>query len=303
MEKKIDLILGYECNLNCIFCYAADKRGKYPSMTTEEAIREMVEGRRRGCTIIDFNGGEPTIRKDIIQLVSIAKELGYREVAITTNGQMFSYRKFTRRIIEAGLDHVVLSIHGHEAWLHEIHTRVKGSFRRLMRGIENLKEEKPDIYLASNTVITKFNYKYLPRIAENNINLGIKSLEFIFPHPRGNALKYFNTIVPTLTQLAPYVSPTIEVGRSKGVWHTFFRYLPLCYIFPNIKYSSELFERRVMRQEHVGPEFKDLSVERGRIELGKTKGEQCKGCKYYRICEGLWKEYVEKRGVGELIPV
>lgn len=304
MEKKLDLMLGYECNLNCIFCYAAEKRGKIKPLKTEEAKARMHEAIERGATIIDFNGGEPTIRKDIIELVEYAKELGFKQIAITTNGQMFRYPEFTKRIIEAGLNHVVVSIHGHKPWLHDIHTRVKGSFKNLLIGIKNLREFFPEIYISSNTVITKVNCKYLPRIAENNIKrLKVNALEFIFPHPRGNAWRYFDLIVPSFGEIKEYITPTIEVGKKHGISHIYFRYVPLCYMLGYEKYCSELVEKTFMKEEHVGPEFEDLNVEIGRITVGRVKASQCKACKYYTICEGVWKEYATKRGVNELIPV
>lgn len=304
MEKKLDLMLGYECNLNCIFCYAAEKRNKIRPLTTEEAKAKMHEALERGVTIIDFNGGEPTIRKDIIELVKYAKKLGFEQIAITTNGQMLSYPHFAKKIIEAGLNHIVISIHGHLPWLHDIHTRVKGSFKNILRGIRNVRKFFPEIYIGSNTVITKINYKYLPEIAENNIkNLGVQSLEFIFPHPRGNAWKYFDLIVPKLSEIKEFISPTIEIGKKYGISHVYFRYLPLCYMLGYERYSSELVEKKFMKEEHVGPEFENLNVEMSRMKVGRIKGKQCKACKYYTICEGIWKEYANKRGVKELIPV
>lgn len=304
MERKLDLILGYECNSYCIFCYAAAKRGKIKSLTTEEAKTKMHEALERGVSIIDFNGGEPTIRKDIINLVRYAKKLGFSQIAITTNGQMFSYYNFAKKMIDAGLDHVVVSIHGHTSILHDIHTRVSGSFQKLVKGIRNLRKIKPDIYICSNTVITKFNYKFIPKIAENNItNLKVNALEFIFPHPRGNAWKFFDIIVPTLTEIAPFIFPTIKIGKKNNIEHIYFRYLPLCYMPGLSNYSSELVEKKFLKEEHVGPEFENLAVEEGRMISGRVKGPQCQVCKYNSLCEGIWKEYTKKRGMEELIPI
>lgn len=304
METKIDLMLTYECNNSCIFCYAAEKRGKLKALTIAEAKAKMHEALERGSTIIDFNGGEPTIFDGIISLVAYAKKLGFKQIAVTTNGQMFSYFDFTKKMIEAGLNHAVISIHGHNADLHDMHTMVKGSFERLTKGINNLRNLKHDFYICSNTVITKFNYKYLPEIAKNNIvNLKLNALEFIFPHPRGNAWKHFDIIVPTLREIAPYISPTIEIGKEHKIDHIYFRYLPLCYMFQYQNYSSELVEKSFMKEQHVGPEFEDLCVEEGRVNFGKIKGHQCKACKYDKVCEGIWKEYAEKRGTDELTPV
>ncbi|MCD6368088.1 MAG: radical SAM protein [Candidatus Aenigmarchaeota archaeon] len=294
------MLLHYNCNNNCRFCYCANKKGM-GYLTTEEAKRELEKGLERGCTFVDFNGGEPTIRKDLVELIRYAKSIGYETVAITSNGRMLSYKSYAKKLIDAGLNHAILSIHGHNAEVHDFLTRVKGSFDQVTKGLKNLKEMNPNIYICTNTTITKYNYMYLPQIAENNIKLGTDACEFIFVHPRGNALINFEEVVPTLTEVKPFIPKTIEIGKKYGIKHFDFRYFPLCYVPPQS--LSELKALNHLREQHVGPEFQDLNVEDGRKYIGRVKGPQCKKCKYYDICEGIFKEYAERRGFDELTPV
>ncbi|MEM2918460.1 MAG: radical SAM protein [Candidatus Altiarchaeota archaeon] len=303
MEKKLTLLLSYNCNNNCRFCYCADKKGKIADMTTERSKRELRLGRERGCTFVDFNGGEPTLRKDLPELISYAKKLGYRIIALTTNGRMFSYENFAKKMIDSGLNHIIFSLHGYNADLHDFLTQSKGSFKQAINGMKNVREVKPDIHICTNTTITKYNYKFLPKIAESNIKLGANSCEFIFVHPRGNALKNFDEIVPMLTELQPYISRTIEIGKKYKMKHFHFRYLPVCFILGYEEYLSELQALKSLREQHVGPEFQDLEVEKGRKFSGRVKGPQCKICSKEKICEGIFREYAERRGFDELNPV
>ncbi|UCC91784.1 MAG: radical SAM protein [Candidatus Aenigmatarchaeota archaeon] len=306
ITRKLSLILGYECNNNCRFCYCADKRERnIPPKTTKEAKRELEEGIKRGCNFVDFLGGEPAIRKDIFELVIYAKKLGFRTVGMTTNGRMFYYRDFVEKLIKCGLNHVIFSIHGHTPELHDYLTRSPGAFRQATAGMKNVKEINPNIYICTNTVIVRANYKYLPKIAENNIKLGADACEFIFIHPRGNAYRNFEEIVPTFQEIVDYIPKTIKVGQTHKISHFVMRYVPFCYML-GVGYDfylSEYESRDRLREEHVGPEFRDLDVEKNRREYGRVKGEQCKACKYYNVCEGIFKEYAEKRGCGELIPM
>lgn len=307
VTRKLSLILGYECNNNCRFCYCGDKRfdKKIKPKTTEEAKKELKEGIERGCNFVDFLGGEPAIRKDIFELVGYAKKLGFPTIGMTTNGRMFYYKDLAKKIIDCGLNHVIFSIHGHNAKLHDHLTMSPGAFKQATAGMKNVKEINPDIYLCTNTVIVRPNYKYLPQIAENNIKLGADACEFIFIHPRGNAYKNFEEIVPTLTEVVDYIPKTIIVGKSHNIDHFVMRYIPLCYMM-GVGYESYLSEyesKDRLKEEHVGPEFRDLDVEEGRRTHGRVKGKQCEACKYYNICEGVFKEYAEKRGFEELIPV
>lgn len=295
-------MLGYECNNNCIFCYAADKKD-IPSMTTFQAKRELEKGIERGCMFIDFNGGEPTIRNDFFELVRYAKKLGYKTISVTTNGRMFFYSKFVENSIKAGINSAVFSLHGHTAELHDCLTRVNGSFNQSVQGLKNIKKMYPEIYICTNTVITKLNYKFLPKIAENNIKIGADACEFIFVHPRGNALKNFDEIVPTFREASTFIPETIEIVKTYGIKHFYMRYFPLCYMLGHENYLSELDALKNLREQHIGPEFQDLNVEKGRRMHGRVKGEQCSVCQYNSKCEGIFKEIADKRGFDELIPI
>jgi len=301
MEIKTSIIMGYECNNNCRFCYDGGYKRTLPPMTTDQVKKELREAASRGSSIVDFMGGEPTIRKDIIQLVRYAKKLGFKTISVTTNGKMFYYEEFVKKMVNAGLNSVIFSIHGHKAELHNYLTQ-SNSYDYVVQGIKNLKKF-PKIYICTNTVIVKDNYKHLPQIAENNVRLGADGMEFIFIHPRGSALKDFDMIVPTLTEISGYLKPTVYAGLKKGISHTQIRYVPMCYMTFNLNQLSEFDARKRMREQHVGPEFRDLDVEKNRVDNGRVKGPQCVACKYFNICEGIFKEYAEKRGFEELIPI
>jgi len=301
-EKKTSLLLGYKCNNFCRFCYAANKRD-LPIMNTAEAKRQLESARERGSRFVDFLGGEPTIRKDLIELIGYAKELGFRTISITTNGRMLSNMEYTRQLVDAGLNSAVFSIHGHNAELHDYLVQVRGAFEQATKGMQNLRSLSDKIYICTNTVIVKPNIKFLPKIAELNAKLGTNGMEFIFPHPRGNAYKNFDEMVPHLAELIDVVPKTISVGTHYGIKHCWFRYVPFCYMYGFLNYLSEYMARDRLAEEHIGPEFEDLEVEKNRALHGRIKGPQCYGCKYYNICEGIFKEYAEKRGFGELVPV
>lgn len=302
MIKKLALLLWYRCNNNCIFCYCAGKREKW-EMPTNLAKRELELGRIRGCSFVDFNGGEPSLRHDIFELVAHAKSLGYSTIAMTTNGRMFYYKDFCRKITKAGLNHVIFSVHGDSAELHDYHTQTKGSYEQVTCGMKNIRDVSPEIYICTNTVMTRSNFKRLPEIARNNVKLGANGCEFIFVHPKGAGLRNFDKVVPSLTELEPYIGKTLMVGRELGVGHFAIRYVPVCHVQGTSKDISEIKARDFLMEQHVGPEFMDLEVEKGRSTLGRIKAPGCTSCIHFDICEGVFREYAERRGLNELIPV
>lgn len=85
LTKRVELNLGYYCNIQCRFCYylnSVEARRKDKNLTTEQAkskLRTMLKG---GIKEVEFTGGEPTIRRDLFELVSYAKELGFNNLHI-----------------------------------------------------------------------------------------------------------------------------------------------------------------------------------------------------------------------------
>ncbi len=291
--KKTVLILGYECNNNCIFCCHSDRRGAIKGRNAAEIKKSIFEARKNGSSYLELIGGEPTIRKDIPELVSFAKKVGFETIMFATNGRMFSNADFTRRIIVAGVNKVVFSIHGHNEELHDSLTRSPGSFTQLLMGIANLKQIGFK-NIESNTTIVRQNYDYLLKIGNMLISLGIKNSEFIFVDPtNGISEKTFFDIVPTYPEISFQINHLLDLTKENSVnWRV--RYYPLCFIKKEHHDKvSEIHENAIFLTSHIAPDFINHSVQEGRKIFGMTKIEKCKGCEYDSICEGYWKKYLE----------
>jgi len=302
-QKKLVLITGYKCNNNCRFCYDANKRS-IPNRTTKALLKDLTIGIKYNCDYVDILGGEPTIRKDIFLLIKKAKEMGYERICITTNGRLLSYNPFLEKLIDAGLNSIIFSIHGHNAELHDFQTRVKGSFSQLLKGLNNTQEQAKikDIQIGSNTTITKLNYEHLPQIGEFLVKNGIKNSEFIFVDPTGEAYNNFKDLVPKITELSPYIKKLLDIGISNKIPHWHIRYFPFCYLDGYENYISEKYSP-FQKEVHFGPEFTNLDVDESRKIISRVKAPQCALCKFNNFCEGVWKEYEKQYGLKELRPI
>lgn len=301
--KKTVIIPGYRCNNNCLFCLNIHKRNSIPQKTTNQVKKEMIEAKNSGTTYLELVGGEMSIRPDIIELIEFAKELGFETIMMSTNGRMYSYKKFAEEIVKAGLNSLIFSIHGHNAKLHDSLTQVPGSFEQLKKGIENVKKAGlKDI--GSNTTIVKQNYKNLPEIGKLIYNLGIRNSEFIFVDPTyGAAYDDFYKFVPKISEATPYIHKCLDVGKIHKIPHWAVRYVPLCYFTDYLNQISELKEVVIFHTEHLAPDFENRDVEKARRIVGRAKTKRCKGCKLYDKCEGIWKEYLKHYGDKEFFPV
>jgi MoaA/NifB/PqqE/SkfB family radical SAM enzyme len=301
MADRVVVITGYTCNNFCRFCYVADKRFSLKDKTSEQIKRDLEIGREHGATYVDFIGGEATIRKDILELISYAEKLGFKKIKVTTNGRMFVYKDFAKKIVDNGLNGVIFSIHGHTAELHDFQTRSPGSFKEAVQGIKNL--QKLGIYCETNTTISKLNYKFLPDMEKFFISLGVNNSEFVFCDPHGNACQDFEQIVPYYSEVQNYVHEALRIGIQNKVRYIMVNYIPFCFMQGFEKHIGEVFVTSNMVIEHRGVNFTDLDSKITRRKEARLKGPQCKKCKYYLVCEGIWKEYTIRRGFSELKPI
>ncbi|HNR26296.1 MAG TPA: radical SAM protein, partial [Methanobacteriaceae archaeon] len=78
------------CNLRCPICFANAAVSKSLYEPSYDDIREMLRNLRSNRPVptpaIQYAGGEPTVRKDIVDLIKLAKEEGFTHTQIATNG-------------------------------------------------------------------------------------------------------------------------------------------------------------------------------------------------------------------------
>ncbi|MFX1442899.1 MAG: radical SAM protein [Promethearchaeota archaeon] len=105
------IYLTDRCNQNCLHCAAAvmEKRPEFPTETWIEIIEDLEQSLRkrgrRGCYI--WFGGEPTIRKDLKDLIKYCGEKGYYQ-ALATNGILFN-EKLAKLCADFKMSHVFIS--------------------------------------------------------------------------------------------------------------------------------------------------------------------------------------------------
>ncbi|NTV41436.1 MAG: radical SAM protein [Candidatus Moranbacteria bacterium] len=293
--KKADIKTGFLCNNNCLFCVQGPEKKKFGNKNTKELI-EIIKKAKRGCDTIVFTGGEPTIRRDLIELVALAKKLKFKTIQIQSNGRMFVYENFCKDIVDAGANEFALALHGHNAELHNYLTGAE-SFRQIVSGIKTLKKMKQKVI--TNTVVTKSNYRHLPEIVKVLIGLDVDQIQFAFVHAVGAAGNNFDSVVPRMEMVAPYLKEAIDIGKMLGK-KVMTEGIPFCLLVGYEKSISEVVmpDIKIFDQISVIDNYKKM-----RINSDKAKGPECSNCIYNNICEGPWKEYPREFGWDEFKPV
>jgi MoaA/NifB/PqqE/SkfB family radical SAM enzyme len=296
VPDRVDIKVGFACNNHCRFCVQGQKRLRFGRREKQELQKILSENKNRYHGVV-FTGGEPTLHPDLVDLVTEARRLGYLSIQIQSNGRMFAYRDLCRRLVDAGANEFSPALHGHRAELHDFLTTVAGSFSQTVAGIENLK--KLGQRVVTNTVITRSNFRHLTDIARLLVELGVDQFQLAFVHPVGSALENFSSIVPRLSLIEPFVKEALDVGLSAGAI-VMTEAIPYCFM---MGYEELIGERimpstRIFDAEGVIEEYKEY-----RLVEGKAKGPPCSRCSRTAYCEGPWREYPERFGWSEFMPV
>ncbi|MDR3566435.1 MAG: radical SAM protein [Syntrophobacteraceae bacterium] len=105
------------CNLRCAFCFAdsgAGNRSQDPDLAAiEKSYRSVLKA--GGPFNIQISGGEPTVRDDLPQIISLGRSLGFSFIQINTNGlRLASDPNYAKELKEAGAASIFLQFDGIE---------------------------------------------------------------------------------------------------------------------------------------------------------------------------------------------
>ncbi len=184
--KSIDLYINYSCGLRCNHCFVGDLLN-----TNMEMPLSMVKSIVEQCIIhnvknITLLGGEPTLHKNIIEIINLFVNNGIN-TRIVTNGQK-SYQSLHTKLpkeIKQKI-HVCFSIDGSNSDTHDF-IRGKGVFAKLYQSIALAKLDK--ISMSAITSISKDNFDDLIHIIEFCDLENMKYINIHYVTDRGFAQK------------------------------------------------------------------------------------------------------------------
>ncbi len=152
--------VGQRCNLKCVHCYSQSYNREYAGeLSRAEGINLIEDLARFGSPVILFSGGEPLLRKDLMELGLAATDLGLRAV-ISTNGTLIT-PKMAGDLKRIGLSYVGVSLDG----MKETNDRfrgVEGAFEAALCGIRNC--QNAGIKVGLRFTINRRNAADIPQI-------------------------------------------------------------------------------------------------------------------------------------------
>jgi radical SAM protein with 4Fe4S-binding SPASM domain len=186
--------LTYRCNLACEHCYL--DAGGSPLVRTENFADRSELGTDECFRVIDeiaafapecltiLTGGEPLLRRDILEIVRRAAERGLW-VVVGTNGVRIS-ENVARRLAEAGARGLSLSLDALDSDRHDRFRRVRGAWQNTVEGAEIL--NRTGLPFIVQTTAGSHNLGELEAIADfahGRLAAKVWNLYFLVPTGRG----------------------------------------------------------------------------------------------------------------------
>ncbi|MCD6563337.1 MAG: GTP 3',8-cyclase MoaA [Thermoproteales archaeon] len=150
-----------KCNYDCIYCHREGETFKEDFLRVRDIGIVCKAATLHGIKYYKITGGEPLVRSDILEIVSVIKENVSGEISMTTNG--YFLEDYIPAILDAGLKRVNVSLPSLKESNYLRITKRKG-LNKVLRGLDIAVSYGVPIKL--NVVVTKYNFNELTSIIE-----------------------------------------------------------------------------------------------------------------------------------------
>ncbi len=143
---RVALMVTHRCNLRCAMCMIVEREAELREKDLTTSELKLIIHKIPSRTLVTFTGGEPFVRRDILELLRFAAR--DHRVNLITNGALLNGEKISqllalapKRVFQKGLILVGVSVQG-IGETHDAVVRVKGTFDRVRANLETFREER-----------------------------------------------------------------------------------------------------------------------------------------------------------------
>jgi len=304
VRERFHILVGLTCNNNCLFCmeHEGETRSFRHLHVTPERVKDLLKAHVAQGEVM-FTSGEPTLNRHLPGYFRQARELGYRRIGLTTNARRLGYERYARALLDAGLNHVVVSIHGPDARSHEGQTRAPGSFRQTLAGLEALARLRHEhkFTLHTSTVVGTRNYRRLVELYHLLRAFSIDQYVFNVMQPLGRAARRVPALV---ARYADVVREFQRLLRAAGEPRPpmFLVDLPLCTTDDLPAPVRGYVEFAYFTEFDLDGAPRERATRVDKEQENRVKRAECARCAYDGVCLGVWRAYVDAYGWEEFAP-
>jgi MoaA/NifB/PqqE/SkfB family radical SAM enzyme len=291
--------LTVRCNQDCIFCCDGDVKESGHHLTLDETKGKIDGLARQGAQSITFIGGEPLIRKDIVEIVEYTRRKGMRS-GITSNATPLT-ETLLGRLVDAGLTSFEVSMHGaHDETICSI-TRKSFSARKQRRALGWLKKCSDRLSVSINFVVFSLNHHELPEFVDQVATRWpfVEELFINFVDPIGYPGQD-HSLVPRYSDVKDNLVCALDKARNQGLSFTVDT-VPGCVLGTYFLYL------RATREKLQGVRYaKDtLRITNPTPDPDQSqyyRVNSCFACPVSGLCPGVNFRYLAIHGPGEFSP-
>ncbi len=225
---RMDIALTYRCNNKCVHCYAGGPR-QTSELTTNEWTKVIDRLHGLGIPQVVFTGGEPTLRDDLALLIAHTQKVELVS-GLVTNGRKLKDRAFLQSLIDAGLDHVQITVESLDAKVHDKITGTEGSWSETVEGLKNALASS--IYTVTNTTLSKYNVEHIEETISFLNELGVKNFACNSLIYSGKAPQVAQNFALEEASLEPVLERIKNKTRHLGMEFTWYTPTQYCEINP-----------------------------------------------------------------------
>ena len=138
----VEIEVTRRCNMKCPVCFmSADFPSDGISFEEIEGLISTLATKVGSETGLQITGGEPTVRKDLPQIVAMARRYGFRGIEVNTNGLVIGKDiDYLRQLVDAGITGVYIAFDGVDENPYKIIRGSAASFSAKLAAVENCRK-------------------------------------------------------------------------------------------------------------------------------------------------------------------
>lgn len=141
----ITWLVTYKCNCRCLHCsnrYDSDwanNEDVVKELNTEEILKVAHQIGRSKIWGISLSGGEPLMRRDILEVIKVLK--GYNKIVnLSTNAEFLE--RYADQLVDLGVNTISISFDSYKPEIHDYLRSNQGIFQKAVAGIEKIKSKR-----------------------------------------------------------------------------------------------------------------------------------------------------------------
>lgn len=295
---QVEIKVQTQCNTGCLYCFI--RKDPRDSFTTAAAKAEMKRARSGGVSRLILTGGEPTMRKDLPELIRHARKVGFVDVQMFTNGQMFAYPDLLDACMRAGLTSVVLHLSSIDR---SIYARLTGRDRldTVKEAMRNL-ARYPQLEVAVITVINRLNLENLAETVarlrewQERCRFAWFANEIPFCCVYSSAWDNREQVLLPMEKTLSVLEDILK-RHCDEAWPILYYGIPFC-LMPGLE--SYCYDMYFTMARQLLP---DKTFDYTFLDAMFLKPARCRACRHEPYCLGISRGYARLYGTAMLKPV